>query len=120
MNSCYIHSFFVSFSVSIPFFLFIFFFSKTFTFFSTLFTTLSIYRYGKAYLFPIYERNVPCRVLHERNKTEKYVGRHAVELRLVYARYEILTTTFLRLRSWEVKPRQLVNSYKGVRRIVLP
>ena len=41
MNSCYVHSFFVSFSVSIPFLLFIFFFSKTSTFFTTLFPTLS-------------------------------------------------------------------------------
>lgn len=76
--------------------------------------------YGKAYFFPIYERNVPSRVLHVRNKTENDVGRHAGELSLVYARYEILTTMLLRLRSWEIKPRQLLNSYKEFRRIVVP
>jgi len=85
-----------------------------------LFTTLNIYRYGKAYFFPIYERNVPSRVLHDWNKTEKEVGRHAVELSLVYAKFEVLTTMLFRLRSWEVKPRHLVNRYKEVRRIVVP
>jgi hypothetical protein len=41
------------------------------------------------------------------------------ELSLVYARFEILTM-LLRPRSWEVQPRQLVNTYKEVRRIVVP
>jgi len=76
--------------------------------------------YGKAYFFPIYDRNVPSRVLHERNRRKNDVGRHAGELNLVYSSFEVLTTMLLKLRSWEVKLRQLVNSYKEVRRIVVP
>ena len=113
----YIVSLFLSPSLflSISFFLLF----QDFYFSSTLFTTLNIYRYGKAYFFPIYEKNVPSRALHEQYKTEKDVDRHSVELSLVYARFEILIM-LLRVRSWEVKPRQLVNNYKEVRRIVVP
>jgi hypothetical protein len=66
--------------------------------------------YGKAYSFPIYEWNVSSHWLHEWNKTENHAGRHKDELSLVYARFEILTTMLLRLESWKVNLRQLVNS----------
>ena len=119
MNSCYILSFFVSFSVCISLFLFIFFFPRLLFFFQYFVTTLNVYMYGKASFFPIYERNVPSHELHVRNKTENDVGRHAGELILSTQDLKFSQQCSWRHRSWKVKPRQLINSYKEFRRIVL-